>query len=91
VRRWKQSGELAELTARGLGISVLPLYDWNRTGPETRAGGLAAPSDSKEQLQAENERLRQELARITAQRDILKKAAGILSEASHSGRPGLKR
>jgi transposase len=42
-------------------------------------------------LQAENERLRQELARITEQRDILKKAAGILSEPSHSGMPGLKR
>jgi transposase len=42
-------------------------------------------------LQAENERLRHELARITEQRDILKKAAGILSEPSQSGMPGLKR
>lgn len=91
VRMWKQSGQSAELTARELGISVFQLYDWNRTGQPARAAGPAAPSDSKEVLQAENERLRQELARITEQRDILKKAAGILSEPSHSGMPGLKR
>lgn len=91
VRMWKQSGKSAELTARGLGISVFQLYDWNRKGQPDRAAGLAAPSDSKEALQAENDRLRQELARITEQRDILKKAAGILSEPSHSGMPGLKR
>jgi transposase len=91
VRMWKQSGKSAELTARELGISVFQLYDWSRTGQPARAAGVAAPSDSKEVLQAENERLRQELARITEQRDILKKAAGILSEPSHSGMPGLKR
>ncbi len=77
VRMWKQSGRSAELTARELGISVFQLR--------------LESSDSKEVLQAENERLRQELARITEQRDILKKAAGILSEPSHSGMPGLKR
>jgi len=38
-------------------------------------------------LQAENERLRAGLARMTEQRDILKKAAGILSEPSPSGMP----
>jgi transposase len=42
-------------------------------------------------LAAENERLKRELARMTEQRDILKKAAGILSEPSPSGMPGLKR
>lgn len=91
VRMWKQSGRSAEVTARELGISVFQLYDWNRTGQPARAAGPAAPSETKEGLQAENERLRQELARITEQRDILKKAAGILSEPSHSGMPGSKR
>ena len=66
------------------------LYDWNRTGLPARRPGLAAPSDSEEVLQAENERLGQELARITEQRDILKKAAGIHSEPSQSGMPGKK-
>jgi hypothetical protein len=35
--------------------------------------GPAAPFDGKEALQADNERMGQELARITEQRDILKK------------------
>lgn len=91
VRLWKQSGKSAELTARELGISVFQLYEWNRKGQPERRPAPAAPFDSKETLQAENERLRRELARITEQRDILKKAAGILSEPSHSGMPGLKR
>lgn len=91
VRLWKSSGRSAELTARDLGISVFQLYDWNRAGQPTRGAGLAVLPESKESLQAENDRLRTELARITEQRDILKKAAGILSEPSPSGMPGSKR
>jgi transposase len=45
-------------------------------------------SESKEALHDEVMRLRRELTRITEQRDILKKAAGILSEPSQSGMPG---
>ncbi len=88
VRLWKQSGRSAEATARDLGISVFQLYDWNRGGQSARVAGPAVPFASKDDLQAENERLRRELARITEQRDILKKAAGILSEPSSSGMPG---
>jgi transposase len=46
---------------------------------------------SKEELQSENERLKRELARITEQRDILKKPAGIFSEPSPSGMLGSRR
>jgi transposase len=55
------------------------------------AAGTRLASASKEQLVAEVEHLRKELARVTEQRDILKKAAGILSEPSPSGMPGSKR
>ena len=48
-------------------------------------------SGDVEELEAENERLRRELERITEQRDILKKAAGILSEPPSSGMPGSRR
>ena len=91
IRLWKSSGRSAETTARELGISVFQLYDWNRAGQPTRAAGVAVLPESKESLQAENERLRAELGRITEQRDILKKAAGILSEPSPSGMPKLNR
>jgi len=91
IRLWKSSGRSAETTARDLGISVFQLYDWNRAGQPTRAAGVAVLPESKESLQAEVERLRTELARITEQRDILKKAAGILSEPSPSGMPRSNR
>jgi transposase len=61
-----------------------------RGGP-ARTAWASGPHMSKEELQSENERLKRELARITEQRDILKKAAGILSEPSPSGMPGSKR
>jgi transposase len=48
-------------------------------------------AESKEGLHDEIVRLRRELARVTEQRDILKKAAGILSEPSQSGMPGFTR
>ena len=47
--------------------------------------------ENKEALQLEVLRLRQENLRLTEQRDILKKAAGILSEPPPSGMPGSRR
>lgn len=92
VRLWQSSGRAAEHTARELGISVFNLYEWGkRAGRPSRSAGSAGLHVSKEELQAENERLRRELARITEQRDILKKATGILSEPLPSGMPGSKR
>lgn len=95
IRLWKSSGKSAEITARELGISVFQLYDWNRGAGQSRAADSARLPDlkttSKEQLQDEVERLQRELSRVTEQRDILKKAAGILSEPSLSGMPGFKR
>jgi transposase len=92
IRLWKTSGKSAELTARELGLSVFQLYEWNRgTGPRRAAASDPFPdlrSESKEALHDEVMRLRRELTRITEQRDILKKAAGILSEPSQSGMPG---
>lgn len=90
VRLWRTSGRSAEATAQELGISVFNLYKWGREGAAPRAAGELRPPESKEELHAEVERLRLELARMTEQRDILKKAAGILSEPSPRGMPGSK-
>jgi len=92
VRMWQTSGQAAEVTARALGISVFNLYEWRkRAGQVTRAAGAPGLPESKEALQLEVLRLRQENLRLTEQRDILKKAAGILSEPPPSGMPGSKR
>ena len=91
VRLWKSSGRSAEATARELGISTFNLYKWGREGVVPRAAGAARPPETKEDPQVKIARLEQELARMTEQRDILKKAAGILSEPSPSGMPRLRR
>ena len=91
VRLWQSSGQAAAKTAHELGISVFNLYKWKREGAAPRAAGALRPPASKEEWQCEAERLQRELTRVTEQRDILKKAAGILSEPSPSGMPGFKR
>jgi transposase len=91
VRLWKTSGRSAEAVAGELGISVFNLYKWGQEGGPARAAGPVRPPESKEELQLEVERLSRELERVTEQRDILKKAAGILSEPSPRGMPGSKR
>lgn len=94
VRMWELSGRKALDTAQELGINVAELYHWKRTlrghrgvrGPRA-AAGPALPED-KESLKAEVTRLRREVERLTEQREILKKAAGILSEPPARGMPG---
>ena len=77
-------GARVEKVALGLGISPVSLREWRKR----MAGKADAPPGwTREELQAENRRLREQLASITAQRDILKKACGILSEAPTSGMP----
>ena len=69
------SGEKSKAqTARELGISEGMLYDWiAKFGPDAPP----APSEDK----AEIARLRRALVRAEMERDILKKAIGIFSEA----------
>jgi len=93
VRLWEANGLSAEATARELGISVFHLYDWRKQLRKTQAAadprvaaGRPLPEDQAE-LQAEVKRLRFEVRRLTEQREILKKAAGILSEPPLSGMP----
>jgi transposase-like protein len=73
VRHWLQSGKSAEEVGQELGLEASRLYDWKQAfGPPTPA----ATAD----LQGQVEALRRELARVTEQRDILKKTLGIISE-----------
>jgi transposase len=73
VEHWLKSGKSAEAIGRELGIEADRLYSWRqRFRPPTEAEAV----DLKAQLEA----TRQELARVTEQRDILKKTLGILSE-----------
>ncbi len=81
VDHWQTSGKTGAEVAREFGLNIWNLRDWKR-----QYGAMAQPVDgpmpkSPEEMSREIQRLRRELARITMQRDILKKTMGILSES----------
>jgi len=90
VRLWQSSGRLAEEIAQELGIKAYNLYQWKRTSQSARAAGTTGLPVGQSALESEVVRLRQEVSRLTEQRDILKKAAGILCELPPRGMPGSK-
>lgn len=87
VRMWKTSGKTAAQVARELGVVPNMLFKWDEAGRLPRAAGATVLPEGQKALEAEVLRLRRELSRITEQRDILKKAAGILSEPPANGMP----
>ena len=81
VDQWRNSDKTAVQIAQEFGVNVWNLRDWKR-----QYGAKAAPLDapvpqSPEEMTREIRQLRKELARVTMQRDILKKTMGILSES----------
>ena len=75
VENWIKSGKPGTQIAAELGISYPSLKDW-----KARYCGAALPQ--RDNLEAENRALRRELARVSEQRDILKKTVGIFTEPS---------
>jgi transposase len=81
VDQWKTRGKTAGQIAQEFGVNIWNLRDWNR-----QYGAVARPLDgpvpkTAEEMKNEIHQLRKELARVTMQRDILKKTMGILSES----------
>lgn len=77
------SGKSIAEVAREFGVSYDKLRQWKR-----RYGPTAKPADSAqpktlEELARENQQLRKELARVSLQKDILKKTIAIALEQSN--------
>jgi transposase len=72
VKRANESGNIAQ-TARELGIKENTLYNW--VHKYARPVEMPKVSHSDEHLYNELKRLKKEVARLTEERDILKKAA----------------
>ena len=87
IRMWMNSGRSAEVTAKELGVSVFDLYKWGRDMKEIKQTEVQREPKTLAACKAENERLKKVLARVTEQRKILKKAAGVLSQTPPSGMP----
>ena len=83
VENWIKSGKPGTVIAAELGISYPSLKDW-----KARYCGDAIPQ--RDTLEAENRALRRELARVSEQRDILKKTVGIFTEPSRNATKPLK-
>ena len=89
---WRASGRSAAKVAAELGIRPPLLYRWARLERLPKAAKAGAkPARSREELEAENRRLRAENAKLLEQRDILKKSLGILSEVPPSAMPASNR
>ena|SRR5436190_8230393 len=93
VANWLSSGKPAKVVAQELGLSADHLYAWHkgfapaeaqRVWPEAKPGSV-------EELQAKLDAALREVARVSEQRDILKKTLGILSEPLPNATNGSKR
>jgi transposase len=71
----------ASALARELGIRRTQLYKWQREF-QTRGAGAFPGSGARKERTTEVARLKRELARITEERDILKKAATYFAKES---------
>lgn len=74
-----QSGRTVTAVARDLGVSKWSLGDWVRKAAAGESLSEPKTLAAETPEQRELRRLRQELEYVTRQRDILKKACGILS------------
>src|ERR1043165_3842903 len=93
VVNWLSSGKSAEVIAQELGLSANLLYAWRKPfAPEdARRASQGAKPGSVADLQSQLDVALRELARVSEQRDILKKTLGVLSEPSPNGTNGSKR
>lgn len=92
VELWEASHKTGVEIATELGIKPNRLYSWReklKPPGVPGTGSTAAPPDPAA-LALENATLRQEVAHLRQQRDILKKTLGILSEPPGNAIPGLK-
>jgi transposase len=80
IDHWINSSKTGAQVAHEFGIKVWNLRDWKREyGPGSKPVDAPVPK-TPDEMTREIQQLRKELARVTMQRDILKKTMGILSE-----------
>ncbi len=79
VRLVATSGQPVAQIARELGVNEQTLHKWKRDATATDGTGVVPDHFAQ---QEENRRLRRELARVTEERDILKKATAFFANAS---------
>src|SRR5947207_14157122 len=77
VTHWIESGQSARKVAEEFGIKQWNLRDWRVKFDPACQGPEDPTPETPEALRAEVRRLRLELARLTSQREMLKKTLGM--------------
>ena len=77
VRQVTVEGHSVPEVAKRLGVTTKSLYDWKKLYGESPERAAQTKAE-----QAETQRLRKELKRVTEERDILKKAAAYFAKQS---------
>ena len=80
VRMCEQGDVPSAQIARELGINVKLLYRWRSEAQQAQQTGINAFPGHGHSSDDEVKRLRRELARVEMERDILKKALGVLTQ-----------
>jgi transposase-like protein len=80
ITHWLESGKAAVKVAAEFGVKPWNLRDWRHKFAPAAKAPTDAIAETPEAMRCEIRRLRQELARVTSQREILKKTLGIVSE-----------
>ena len=80
VRMCEQADVPIAQVARELGINVKMLYRWRTEAQQAQQTGTTAFPGQGHSSDDEVRRLRRELARVEMERDILKKALGVLTQ-----------
>lgn len=76
-----ESGKSARQVARDLQLDAGSLHTWIRQRKK-RAGDIVVADEKSETLEEEVRRLRRDLARVTDERDFLKKATAYFAKES---------
>lgn len=87
VRLLLNSGRKQKDVAEELGVDRSLLGKWKRQHLRELDAGTVTTGITAAELEAENKRLRKELAYVEEQRDILKKACGILTDRPRRSMP----
>ncbi len=87
--RLVKGGQSAAVTAKILGIPKASLSNWVRLSERGELSGAGDKPVTPEQM--ELARLRAELARVTMERDIAKKAAAYFAQDFLQSTPGFKK
>ena len=87
--RLVKGGQSAAVTAKVLGVPKANVSNWVRLSDAGKLTGAGDKPVTPEQM--ELARLRAELARMTMERDIAKKAAAYFAQDLLQGTPGFKK